>query len=101
MYGIGRKNLQEADGNKEKGVLVLEYTYQEFIEDLNMGHEIEFLLDGGRYSISYNNTGWHVTKFGNEEYSTYGNVNELLENAKFNDNSLQEIWHKIKIDSIF
>ncbi|MCJ8012730.1 hypothetical protein MUG84_13415 [Paenibacillus sp. KQZ6P-2] len=79
----------------------MEYTYQEFIEDLNMGHEIEFLLDCERYSISYNNNGWHLTKFGNEKYSTYGNVNDLLDNAKINNKSLLEIWNRIKIDSIF
>jgi hypothetical protein len=41
----------------------MDYSYEELVKDLSLGHEVEFSYQGEKYSISRNENGWFLTKF--------------------------------------
>lgn len=77
------------------------YSYEELIDDLTIGHEIEFFYNNEKYSISNNDRGWYLTKFNSDEYQTFNNADDLLKNAKIDSKPLIEIWELIKVETIY
>lgn len=74
----------------------MRYTYEELIEDLEMGMEVEFFYNQRRYSISHNTKGWYLSQYGEERYQTFHDYEELLENAVIESKKLDEIWHEVR-----
>jgi hypothetical protein len=79
----------------------LEYSYQQLVEDLHIGHEIEFLFSNKKYSFSNNESGWFLTVFGEEQYQSFCSVSSLLEQARIEGKSIEEIWIYVNVTSIF
>ena len=74
----------------------MSYTYEELIEDLEMGMEIEFGYKLDRYAISWSDRGWHLAKYGEVETQTFKGYKELLQNGKIDLKSIREIWPYIR-----
>ncbi|GAA0180837.1 hypothetical protein SH2C18_34630 [Clostridium sediminicola] len=72
----------------------MKYTYSDLVEDLELGQEIEFKYSGDRYSISANISGWYLTKYGEVEYQSFKDIDDLLQNARINSMSLKDIWNE-------
>jgi hypothetical protein len=82
-------------------VVNLKYSYEELVADLEVGHEIEFYFQGKNYSISHNDKGWYFSKYESDDYHTYSDVKNLLENTKILGQTLKEIWRLVEIKSIY
>lgn len=78
----------------------MKYSYEEFVADLEMGHEIEFNVQREDYSISHNDKGWYFSKL-NSDYHTFSDVTNLLENIRIMGQTLKEMWDQVEIKSIF
>lgn len=79
----------------------MEYSFEEFIEDINMGREIEFVYNNIMYFITYNKKGWLLINSVDKKNQCFANSNELLQNAKIDNYNLIELWDKIKIDTVY
>jgi len=77
------------------------YSYDEFTEDLNLGHEIEFVLNDTHFLISYNESGWYCIKENEESQIKYESVEQLLNEFKINDKTLKSLWGNIIVSDIF
>lgn len=77
------------------------YSYDEFTEDLNCGHEIEFVLNDTHFLISYNESGWYCIKENEESQIKYESVEQLLNEFKINDKTLKSLWGNIIVSDIF
>ncbi|RAW09580.1 MULTISPECIES: hypothetical protein [Paenibacillus] len=77
------------------------YSYDEFTEDLNRGHEIEFDLNDTHFLISYNESGWYCIKENEESQIKYESVEQLLNEFKINDKTLKSLWGNIIVSDIF
>lgn len=71
------------------------------MEDLSIGHEVEFSYQYTRYTISQNDEGWYLTTVGQDEYQSFIDQEELVSNAVINSCKLQEIWKYIEDVSVF
>jgi hypothetical protein len=67
------------------------YTFENLVEDLKLGQEIEFAYKGEKYAISRNED-WFLIRFGDEEGQVFQGLDELLNNARINMKTLKEIW---------
>ena len=79
----------------------MEYSYTELKEDLSIGHEVEFYYNQKKYSISHNDKGWHLTEFGESDYQSFQDSEELLEKATIKNKRLFKIWYDVKVESVF
>ncbi|AFK85432.1 MULTISPECIES: hypothetical protein [Thermoanaerobacterium] len=79
----------------------MKYSYLELKEDLSIGHEVEFLYNGEKYSISHNEKGWYLTKFSDNIYQSFCNSEELLKKALINNKRIEEIWDNVVVESVF
>ncbi|MFC6226819.1 hypothetical protein ACFQI7_03290 [Paenibacillus allorhizosphaerae] len=76
------------------------YTYTEFVNDLGMGREIEFLYKNSKYSIT-NTPNGHVFSEYNSNFNTYQTIEELIKRTRIDNKNLKELWEEITIDCIF
>jgi len=83
----------------------VDYSYNQFLEDLNMGREIEFFYKSNKYYIGGN---WGETgssmfwKVHDAESEIVGETPEdLIQKVKFDGKSIKDIWYLIKIDIVF
>lgn len=74
----------------------MKYTFSDLVEDLNIGMEVEFYYHNNRYSISNNEKGWYFTKYGEINYYSFNNVEELLQMVRIDSLKLEEIWDKVE-----
>jgi hypothetical protein len=80
----------------------MNYTYEELVEDLSLGHEVEFSYKGEKYSISRNQSGWFLTKFSDiDSVQKYNDSDELLEKGIIDSKSIRLIWSKVTEISVF
>lgn len=77
------------------------YSYLELKDDLKIGHEVEFLYNNRKYSISHNADGWYLTEFFMENYQSFDSYEELLEKGTINQMRLEEIWNDVIVKTIF
>ncbi|PWW38953.1 hypothetical protein DET54_11313 [Paenibacillus pabuli] len=77
------------------------YSYNEFIEDLNLGHEIEFILNDTHFLISYNVSGCYCIKENEEAQVMYESVEQLLNQVKINGKTLKSLWGSIIVSDVF
>ncbi|MCU4770306.1 hypothetical protein [Bacillus toyonensis] len=76
----------------------MEYSYKEFLEDLNMGREIHFIYKSESYYIS----NWGFWKFYDESSEIIvGNEEDILTKVKIDGKSIKETWNLIEVDQIF
>lgn len=76
----------------------MEYTYDQFVSDLRVGEEIEFIYKKEIYSISNNGYKWFINLYGDLNYQTFANADELLKEVRINSKSLEELWSNISLD---
>lgn len=79
----------------------MKYDFLELKDDLTIGHEVEFLYMKNKYSISNNAEGCYLTKYGEEEYQSFNDYEELLENAVIDNKTLEEIWDDVIVEWVF
>ncbi|EYE87144.1 hypothetical protein Q428_15000 [Fervidicella metallireducens AeB] len=79
----------------------MEYSYEEFMEDVKMGHEIEFIYHKVTYFITHDNRGWILANINDKTSQCFTNVEDLLENARIDSKSLSNVWTQVEIDTIY
>lgn len=80
----------------------LRYSFEQLEEDLGLGHEIEFIYQGEKYSITQTDNGWNIMKF--YDYDTlqvFNNEKDLLKNARIKSKQLKDIWEDVEVTTIF
>lgn len=71
-------------------------TFEELEVYLSCGGEVEFYYKGELYSISHNNEGWYLSKYGDEQYQKFMDYEELLENAVIDSKKLEKYGMRLK-----
>lgn len=80
----------------------MDYSYKELEEDLSMGHEIEFIYKGEKYSITQAHNGWNFMKFYDyETIQVFQDEQDLLRNAKIGSDYLKDIWNDVKVTTVY
>lgn len=80
----------------------MNYTFKNLLDDLAIGHEIEFYYDGEKYSISHNKDGWYLTKFTDwKNYQSFKGYMDLIDNANLGNKKIKDIWKDVKVESVF
>lgn len=80
----------------------LRYTFEQLEEDLGLGHEIEFVYQGEKYSITQTDKGWNIMKFYDyETLQIFHNVMDLLKDARIKSKQLKDIWVDVEVTTIF
>ena len=67
------------------------YNYNELMEDISLGREVEFYHNQKKYSISQNTNGWYLTEYGNTQYQSFKTSDDLLSRAIIEGNKLNII----------
>lgn len=76
----------------------MNYSYEEFLYDLGMGREVEFIYKGDNYYIS----NWGFWRFYDALSEITANDEEnILEKVKLDGKSILEIWNLIEIDIVY
>lgn len=75
--------------------------FEEFIENVNMGREIEFIYINTMYFITHNKRKWRLIKVDDKSSQWFDSPNELIKKAKINSKHLWEIWDFVDIDTIY
>ncbi|MFE6169386.1 hypothetical protein ACFVP8_16185 [Viridibacillus arvi] len=80
----------------------MEYSYEEFLEDLSMGREIHFIYKDETFYIGCGTGQFMFWKFNNSASEIIGeNVEDLIRKVKLDGKLIKECWSLIKIDTIF
>ncbi|WP_316570412.1 hypothetical protein [Neobacillus sp. YIM B06451] len=80
----------------------MDYSFKEFLEDSKIGREIHFIFGSENYYIGCNTGQFMFWKFDDSNSEVIGeDAEELLQKVKFDGKPLKEVWHLIKIDTIF
>jgi hypothetical protein len=80
----------------------MNYSYEEFLEDLAMGREIHFIYRDENYYIGCGTGQFMFWKFDDSSSEIIGeDVEELLQKINFDGKPIKELWNLIKIDEIF
>lgn len=70
----------------------MDYTYQEFTQDILQGREIEFKFENNMYSITNTKSGFCFAQFHSDTDECFENASDLLQNVKINDKTFEEIF---------
>ena len=77
-------------------------TFNEIINNLKIGHEVDFSYNGDKYAISGDGNGCYLAKYGDpsflQEFATY---NELINNASIGLIKLTELWGEVEVEVIY
>ncbi|ETT83953.1 hypothetical protein MKZ08_07915 [Viridibacillus sp. FSL R5-0477] len=80
----------------------MEYSYEEILEDLSMGREIQFIYKDETFYIGCGTGQFMFWKFNNSASEIIGeNVEDLIRKVKLDGKLIKECWPLIKIDTIF
>ncbi|MED4462237.1 hypothetical protein [Metabacillus fastidiosus] len=80
----------------------MDYNYEELIEDLTRGREIEFIYNNEHYYIGCGTGKFMFWKFYDCTSEIIGeNVEDLLQKVKLDGKSIMDVWGLIKIDTVF
>lgn len=72
----------------------------ELFEAVEMGLDIEFLLFGERYNISWRNDRPFISECPDGEAIFYSDVKKMFDKHKINDKQLKELWKDIEVISM-
>lgn len=77
------------------------YTYDELVEDLNIGHEIEFSYLSKDYSISRSYGGWYFTDAEDyENANRYTSPSGLLSHVTIGNENLRQVFDSGRVQNI-
>lgn len=80
----------------------MNYSYEEFLKDLDMGREIHFIYKDENYYIGCGTGQLMFWKFYDSASEIVGeDVEDLLRKVNLDDKRIKEIWDLIEIDTIF
>ncbi|WP_090117983.1 hypothetical protein [Cohnella sp. OV330] len=80
----------------------MNYSYEEFLQDLSIGREIHFIYKETDYYIGCGTGRYMFYKAYDDSSEVMGdNVDDLLRKVELHGNSIKEVWNDIKIDIIF
>ncbi|UOY92311.1 hypothetical protein MUG87_18060 [Ectobacillus sp. JY-23] len=80
----------------------MDYSYKEFLEDLNIGREVEFIYRDEKYYIGCETGSFMFWKSYDPTSEIAGeNLDDLLEKVKLDEKSIKEVWSLIEIYHIF
>ena len=74
-------------------------TFDEFVDAVNMGLDIEFFIENVRYNISWNYKPF-ICVCPDGDAVFYENADDLLNNHKINGKSLKDLWRNIEVYSM-
>lgn len=74
---------------------------EKLMELIKVGHDIEFIYNGERYSITNTQVGICFTKYYNLNHQEYTNVSDFIDNALVGEEKLKDIVSQIEITHIF
>lgn len=77
------------------------YSYEDFAEDLNMGHEAEFYFNGIHFLISYHENECYCIRDHGKTKHVYKSIQQLLSEYRIEDMTLENIWSRIVVTNIF
>lgn len=90
---------REGASNPERGYAM--YSYEEFAEDLNMGHEAEFYFNGIHFLISYHENECYCIGDHGKTKHVYKSIQQLLSGYKIEGMILKDLWSRIVVTNIF
>lgn len=79
----------------------MNYSFEEFTEDVNMGREIEFFYKNIMFFITYDSRGWLLIKTDNKATQYFLSADDLLTSATIDSQNLIDLWNEIKIESVY
>ncbi|MGZ0084803.1 hypothetical protein ACWNXI_04275 [Caldibacillus thermoamylovorans] len=74
---------------------------EKLIELIEIGHDIEFIYKGERYSITNTQVGICLTKYYNLNQQEYTNVSDFINRALIGEEKLKDIVSQLEITGIF
>lgn len=72
----------------------------ELSEAIEIGLDIEFILYGERYNISWRDDEPFICRCPEGETNFYTDAKEMLDKHKINDRQLKELWNDMKVLSM-
>lgn len=85
-----------------RGTKLMNYSYEEFLEDLGMGREVEFTYADENYYIGRGTGKFMFWKFYDSTSEIIGeNVEDLLRKVKLDGKIIMEVWDLIEVDCVF
>ncbi|WP_394141143.1 hypothetical protein [Cytobacillus oceanisediminis] len=80
----------------------MDYSFEEFLEDLKMGREIHFIYREEIYYIGCGTGHFMFWKFDDSASEIIGeDVEDLLRKVNFDGKLIKEVWDLIKIVDVF
>lgn len=80
----------------------MDYGYEEFLEDLGMGREVEFTYKEQNYYIGCGTGKFMFWKFHDSTSEIMGkDVEDLLQKVKLDGKAIMEVWDLIEVDCVF
>ena len=74
---------------------------KEFYEAISLGREVEFSYNGLDYFVSHDNVRWHIFCVPTKAKQYFASPDELMNNAKLEDEYLKDCWVDVDITDIF
>lgn len=79
----------------------MKYSYNEFVEYVKIGHEIEFTYKGIIYFETHNGREVILLKTDDNIKQIFRNQDEFLSKVRIDSKRIEEIWNDIIIESIY
>ncbi|MGF7089180.1 hypothetical protein JOD24_003061 [Kroppenstedtia sanguinis] len=79
----------------------MDCSYDQLVEYVFIGHDIEFEYKDKMYSITNTPNGYSFTAFYSDNPLTFKNPNELLDKVTIENKSLKDIWQDVEVHEIF
>jgi len=71
--------------------------YEELKQRVAMGEEFQFYYRDESFWISRNKDGYYLTRVRDSYSQSFKTSNELFENGRIDEKSIQELWREIEI----
>lgn len=79
----------------------MEYSFDEFIKDVKMGREIEFIYNENMYFVTRDKRGWLLIKCVDTTSQSFNSPDSLINNAKIGSECLIDLWEKIILETVY
>ncbi|MFC7441831.1 hypothetical protein [Laceyella putida] len=79
----------------------MELTYEQLIDYLNMGREVEFTYKGEQYSITVTPDGFSFCKSNSDQPENFQTLSNLLDQIRIADQRLEQIWSDVQVDFVY
>jgi hypothetical protein len=78
----------------------VEYSYNDFVEDLKLGSEIEFTYNNINYFLFYDERGTILVKLDDKTKQIFRSIQEFLSSKLFQSKRIYEVWDDISINTV-